>query len=169
MDLLSLCAIYASGIAATLHFTFNSVTGRSEPNEVGTHIVKQVPLIDPIKVLMPPLHIKLGLIKLFVNRLDPESDAFQHIQSMFPKLSIAKVKAGVFVGPQVRRLINSETFPEKLTQLQRAAWSSFVAVVCGFLGNRKAVSLTTLRNRENDSTRTSKLLRSVIKVSAMKV
>ena len=89
--------------------------------EVGAHNVKDVPLVDQTKVLMPPLHIKLGLIKLFVKSLDTQSDTFQHIRNMFPKLSVAKVKAGVFVGPQVRRLINSEDFPEKLTEIERTA------------------------------------------------
>ena len=100
-------------------------------HEVGSHNVKHVPLVEPEKLLMPPLHIKLGLIKLFVKRLDPEGEAFQHIQNMFPKLSVAKVKEGVFVC-QVRRLINSDSFLAKLTQLELAAWKSFVAVVRGF-------------------------------------
>lgn len=105
--------------------------------EVGSHNVNHLPLVQPEKLLMPPLHIKLGLIKLFVNRLDPEGEAFRFIQNMFPKLSVAKVKAGVFVGPQVKRLINSEIFPTKLTQFERTAWASFVDVVRGFLGNHK--------------------------------
>ena len=40
--------------------------------EVGAHTLKQEPLVEPRKVLMPPLHIKLGLIKQFVKQLDPE-------------------------------------------------------------------------------------------------
>ena len=35
--------------------------------EVGSHYVKQEQLVEPRKVFMPPLHIKLGLIKQFVN------------------------------------------------------------------------------------------------------
>lgn len=105
--------------------------------EVGSHNVKYLPLVQPGKLLMPPLHIKLGLIKLFVNRLDPTGEAFLFIQNLFPKLSVAKVKAGVFIGPQVRRLIDSETFPTKLTRIEKKAWTSFVAVVRGFLGNHK--------------------------------
>jgi DNA-binding Lrp family transcriptional regulator len=89
---------------------------------------------------MPPLHIKLGLIKQFVTKLNPESRAFKHIQELFPKLSEAKVKAGVFVGPQVKQLINYESFPEKLSKVKRAAWTSFVAVVSSFLGNHKAAN-----------------------------
>ena len=49
--------------------------------DIETHNVKHTPLVEPKKVLLPPLHIKLGLIKQFVKKLNPESDAFKHIQS----------------------------------------------------------------------------------------
>ena len=94
--------------------------------------------MEPKKVLLPPLHIKLGLIKQFVKKLNPESDAFKHIQELFPKLSEAKVKAGIFVGPQVKRLMKSDSFSEKLIAVERRAWKSFVSVVKGFLENHKA-------------------------------
>ena len=61
----------------------------------------------------------------------------KHIQKLFPKLLEAKIKAGVFVGPQVRRLIESDKFPEKLSEVELAAWTSFVSLVKGFLGNHK--------------------------------
>ena len=89
--------------------------------EVGLHNVKYLPLVQPGKLLMPPLHIELGLIKLFVNRLDPTGEAFLFIQNLFPKLSVAKVKAGVFIDPQVRRVIDSDTFPTKLTRIEKKA------------------------------------------------
>lgn len=105
---------------------------------VGKNNVKWEPLIDPRKVLMPPLHLKLGLMKQFVTALDKESAAFRYLQDFFPKLSEAKVKAGVFIGPQIKRIIESTEFPKKLSQVQKAAWNSFVAVVHGFLGNNMA-------------------------------
>ncbi|XP_051513688.1 SUMO-interacting motif-containing protein 1 isoform X3 [Myxocyprinus asiaticus] len=70
---------------------------------VGRNNVKWEPLVDPQKVLMPPLHIKLGLMKQFVRALDKESATFKYLQDFFPKLSEAKVKAGVFVGPQIKK------------------------------------------------------------------
>ena len=106
--------------------------------DIETHNVKHTPLVEPKKVLLPPLHIKLGLIKQFVKKLNPESDAFKHIQQLFLKLSEAKVKAGIFVGPQVKRLMKSNSFSEKLSAVERRAWKSFVSVVDGFLGNHKA-------------------------------
>ena len=106
--------------------------------DIETHNVKHTPLVEPKKVLLPPLHIKLGLIKQFVKKLNPESDAFKHIEELFPKLSEAKAKAGIFVGPQVKRLMKFDSFSEKLSAVERRAWKSFVSVVEGFLGNHKA-------------------------------
>lgn len=66
---------------------------------MGKHNVKWEQLIDPKNVLMPPLHIKLGLMKQFVKALSNESKAFQYLKNIFPKLSEFKMKAGIFVGP----------------------------------------------------------------------
>ena len=63
--------------------------------------MKLAPLVDAKKVLFPPFHIKLGLIKQFVKKMNPEGEACKHIQELFPKLSEAKVNGGIFVGPQV--------------------------------------------------------------------
>ena len=105
---------------------------------MGRSNVKWEPLVDPRKVLIPPLHIKLGLMKQFVTALDKESAAFNCIQDFFPQLSEAKVKAGVFVGPQIKKIMECKEFPKKLTRVEKAAWNSFVSVVRGFLGNSKA-------------------------------
>ena len=67
----------------------------------GQSNIKWKQIIDCHKILLPPLHIKLGLIKQFVKTLDQESKAFKYIQAYFPKLSEGKVKAGVFIGPQI--------------------------------------------------------------------
>jgi len=39
--------------------------------------MKQQPLVDAAKILMPPLHIELGLIKQFVKHVDTEGEAFK--------------------------------------------------------------------------------------------
>ena len=41
------------------------------------------------------------------------------------------------MGPQVKRLMQSDSFLEKLSVVERRAWKSFVSVVKGFLGNHK--------------------------------
>lgn len=72
--------------------------------------VKWKPLVDPQKVLMPPLHITLGLMKQFVTGLDKESAAFRYLHNFFPKLSETKVK----VRAQIKKILQCKKFPEKL-------------------------------------------------------
>ena len=103
---------------------------------IGKSNIKWDPLIDPSKILMSPLHIKLGLIKQFVKALDKNSDAFKYLQNCFPKISEAKIKAGIFVGPQIRKILECNKFLEKLSTTERAAWNSFVVVVRWFLSNQ---------------------------------
>ena len=87
---------------------------------------------------MPTKHIKLGLMKQFVGALDKDSATFKYLQAFFPNLSEAKVKAGVFVEPQIKKILQCNEFPQRLNEKEKAAWISFIAVVQGFLGNNKA-------------------------------
>ena len=66
----------------------------------GMYNVIREPLVSWEKVLLPPLYIKLGLVKQFIKALDFE-EVFQEICLMFPRLSDAKIKGGIFVGPQI--------------------------------------------------------------------
>ena len=49
----------------------------------GSKSVKYQPLVDPDKVLLPSLHIKLGLVKSFVKRLQEDGDGFKYLQENF--------------------------------------------------------------------------------------
>ncbi|XP_061430119.1 uncharacterized protein LOC133356558 [Lethenteron reissneri] len=88
---------------------------------MGRNNVKWEPLVDPRTVLMPPLCIKLGLMKQFVRAVHKESAACKYIQDFCPKLSEAKVKAGVFIGPQIKKILECNEFPKKLTRKEKAA------------------------------------------------
>ena len=61
---------------------------------VGDKNVIAEPLVDRSKIIFPPLHIKLGLMKQFVKALDKEGGCFLYICDAFPGLSIEKKKAG---------------------------------------------------------------------------
>ena len=84
----------------------------------GSHNVLNSSLIERSKILLPTLHIKLGLAKQFVKALKPTSRAFRHIRQMFPRISEAKVKGGIFVGPQIRMLA-SEELEEQMSYLEK--------------------------------------------------
>jgi hypothetical protein len=110
-----------------------------EEHIVGRYNVQHMPLVDPQKIYLPPLHIKLGLIKNFVKAMAHDGYGFQYLKEKFgAKKTDAKLKAGIFVGPQIRELIRDREFRNKLTPLELATWDSFVHVVQNFLGNHMA-------------------------------
>ena len=69
--------------------------------------------------------------------MDKDGAAFKYLQNLFAKLSEAKVKGGVFIGPQVKFILKSDEFLETLSAVEKDAWICFAAVVQGFLGNNK--------------------------------
>ena len=75
----------------------------------GKSKVKWDPLIYPSKILMPSLHLKLGLIKQFVKSMDKNSDAFQYLQN-FSMISEAKTNAAGFIGPQIKKCLSASNF-----------------------------------------------------------
>lgn len=112
---------------------------------VGRYNVKHEPLVDPQKVYLPPLHIKLGLMKNFVKAIPHDSPAFEYLKRKFgADKTDAKLKAGIFVGPEIRELIKDEEFKNTLNPLQLAAWNSFILVMNSFLGNYKAENYVAL-------------------------
>ena len=58
----------------------------------GNKNVLKESLVDPRKVLLPPLHIKLGLMKQFVKALSKEGECFKYLGNKFPGLSEKKRK-----------------------------------------------------------------------------
>jgi len=61
--------------------------------------VQYLILVHRNKIILLPLHIKLDLMKNFVKTLKKEGNGFMYPQHKFPKLSDAKIKEGVFIGP----------------------------------------------------------------------
>jgi hypothetical protein len=46
-------------------------------------------------------------------------------------------KGGIFVGPQIKQMLESQELENKMTAPEKKAWQAFRQVVDGFLGNRK--------------------------------
>ena len=96
------------------------------------------------------MHLKLGLMKNFVKATNQEEAVFTYLWEKFPRLSDAKLKEGVFIGPQIRDLINDEYF-DKLQGEENAAWDCFKLLVKGFLENRRAQNCEELVNNRLQS------------------
>ena len=75
-----------------------------------SHNVIREPLIERSKILLPPLHIKLGIMKQFTKALDKEGQCFMYLRKQFEKLSDAKIKEGIFDGPQIRKMFKDLYF-----------------------------------------------------------
>jgi len=55
-------------------------------------------------------------------------------------VSDAKIKEGIFIGPQIRELMQDKQFNEDLHETERNAWLSFKSICKGFLENHKAAN-----------------------------
>ena len=76
--------------------------------------------------------------------MDKTAPAFLHIRDKFPHISEAKLKEGVFVGPQIRAMLRDDELESKLMGNEKRAWLAFRAVVRGFLGNCRAENYSEL-------------------------
>ena len=83
-------------------------------------------------------------MKQFVKALDKDSDCFNYTAKTFPGLSMEKLEAGIFDGPQIRKLMQDQTFAARMAMAERAAWCSYVSVIRDFLGNTKASNYRNL-------------------------
>lgn len=96
---------------------------------MGEKNIKYKPLIKEENMILRLVHIKLGLVKNFVKALNRDSDAFKYLHTIFPHFSNAKIKEGIFLGPQMRKLLNDNQFESSLSEIEAAAWNSFRLVV----------------------------------------
>jgi hypothetical protein len=70
-----------------------------------------------MELFLHPLHVKPGLIQCLAKAIAKiNSKRFQHLSKKFPKISTAKLKEGIFVGPQIGESLEDEAFLESLTQ-----------------------------------------------------
>ena len=58
-------------------------------------------------------------MKQFVKALNKKGSCFKYIQEKFPYMSAEKVKEGVFVGPQIRKLIKDAQFLSTMTDVEK--------------------------------------------------
>lgn len=106
--------------------------------EIGHKNVVNQPLVDPKNIILPPLHIKLGLCKNFVKAIRENEGAINYLVKLFPAMSVNKIKEGIFIGPQIKQLISDTGFKSMLSKKEQIAWESFVGLTQNFLGNHKS-------------------------------
>ncbi|UYV79148.1 hypothetical protein LAZ67_17001251 [Cordylochernes scorpioides] len=108
--------------------------------------IANLPLIDSENIYLPPLHIKLGLMKNFVKAMDRNASGFAYLKQKFSSISEAKIKEGILVGPQIRELQQDGNFQNSLNEVEAAAWNSFRNVCKNFLGSVKVENYRDIVN-----------------------
>ena len=83
-------------------------------------------LVDMSRIYLPPPQSKLRLIKAYVKAMDKESEVFACLRQKFPETTQAKVKAGIFVGPQMKKLFYHQQFSTKFYRKRslEGSWKS---------------------------------------------
>jgi len=85
---------------------------------VGEQNVIDEPLVARDRIILPPLHIKLGLMKKFVKALNKDVSCIEYIAHKLPGLTMEKLKAGIFDGPQIRQVINDPHFIASMNEIE---------------------------------------------------
>jgi len=72
--------------------------------------------------------------------MDKTGCGFEYVRNKFPNVSDTKIKEGIFIGPQIRELMQDKQFDEDLKETERNARLSFKRICKDFLGSHKAVN-----------------------------
>ena len=137
------CFLYYWDSRATHQHWVKTDWPAREDLAVGDKNIINEPLINRNCIILPPLHTKLGPIKQLVKALDKDDDCFNYIAKTFSGLSIEKLKAGIFDGPQ-RKMMQDQTFTACMIVAEKAVWCSYVSVIREFLRNTKASNYRNL-------------------------
>ncbi|KAJ8685103.1 hypothetical protein QAD02_020896 [Eretmocerus hayati] len=104
----------------------------------GQKNVQAIPLVDRDKIVSPPLHIKLGIVKNFIKAMNITGAGVLFLREKFPRLSEAKLKERVLVGPDIRKLMLDPGFDAVLNEVELKNWKSVKNVINNYLGNWKS-------------------------------
>ena len=91
----SLVLFVCGTVGVEVSITLNRI-GPGNDYSVGESSVVAEPLVDRDNFIIPPLHVKLGLVKNFIKSLDKTGEAIQFLKEKFSKLSVSKIQEGVF-------------------------------------------------------------------------
>ena len=70
--------------------------------------------------------------------LDRGGSTFKFLQLKFSRTSEAKLRAGVFDGPQIRELTQNEGFTARIGAVEKRACTAFRVVVSNFFGKHRS-------------------------------
>jgi len=72
----------------------------------------------------------------FIKSVNKHDKGFEYLREKVPKIRGAKLKEGIFIGPQILEIFN-DLCEHVLTEAEKSAWLTFKAVCLNLLGNVK--------------------------------
>jgi len=85
----------------------------------------QSPSCSSRENLSAPFVHKAGPHENFVKGMDKTGHGFEYVRNKFPNVSDAKIKDSIFIGPQIKELMQGKQLDEDLIETERNAWLSF--------------------------------------------
>jgi len=79
-------------------------------------------------------------MKNFVKRMDRTGRGLEYLRNKFPNAIDAKIKEGLFIGTQIRELMQDKQFDEDLNVTEINLWLPFTRICKDFVGNHKAAN-----------------------------
>ena len=77
-------------------------------------------------------------MKNFVKALDKEGGGFASLHQKLPRVTMEKLKAGIFDCPQIRELIKNASVNDTLNSAELSSWLSLKSIIANFLGNYRS-------------------------------
>ena len=93
--------------------------------------------VEPNKILLPSLYIKLEVMKNFLKTKDEEGRGFAFFKK-FPRICMERLQAGIFDSSQTKELMKDTMFGEAQSKTELSAWKSLKSVVTNFQGNHRS-------------------------------
>ena len=66
-----------------------------------------------------------------------------YLRKQFEKLSDAKIKEGIFDGPQIRKMFKDQNFIHHMNEIEKSAWLSLKVLSKTFY---EIIKVTTMKN-----------------------
>lgn len=128
---------------------------------IGKKNVQKKELVSKDRILMPPLHVKLGVVQSFVKTVNKRDAVMDVLMKLYPGLTkevqqkddqgVMKKKMvprdklikGVLNGPDIRKLVKSVEFDKVLVAAEKDAWNAIKKLIDGFFGKHRS---TTFRD-----------------------
>jgi hypothetical protein len=75
-------------------------------------------------------------MKYVIKGMNKQEEGSKYLIEKFLKLSDAKLNDEIFIGPQIREIINDDLFVHLFTETEKYVWRlTFKAICLHFLGN----------------------------------